>query len=130
MPATWTSRAMGGDNMRRGITGACLVAVMAICAIGGSSASAALSPPEYGRCKAQANGNFYNNGCTKTTMPGKGKYEWFPAREKGELTLPKPGFTLALKPNTTAKFRTQFGETIVCTSVEGTGDVFLGSPAH
>jgi hypothetical protein len=72
-----------------------------------------------------AGGTYYNAGCTKKPMPKyQGKYEWFPAfnEEVAEVTLPKPGFTLALKEGTVAVWKDKALK-IVCSNVVGTGSV-------
>jgi hypothetical protein len=115
--------------MRLKMMGHCLIAAFAISVLVVSTASA--EPPEYGRCKALTGGEFANKGCTKAAVPGKGKYEWYPAYipAKLELTLPKPGFTLKLKAGTKAFWQTR-GVKIVCSNVIGAGDVFREREAH
>lgn len=70
--------------------GLCLTAVLSLCALAASSASA--TAPEYGRClKAEKIGKTYNGGfadakCTKASETKTGKFKWVPGAEKAEFT--------------------------------------------
>lgn len=68
---------------RQTIIGICVLALLAICAIGASSAAAAA--PEFGRCvkKTAAGGSgFSDKGCTSEVASGA-TYEWRPGAETG-----------------------------------------------
>jgi hypothetical protein len=71
--------------------------------------------PVFGRCLAQAGGKYANSGCTKIEA-GKNKFEWHtevPPNHKFRLRLKEGTPTLELDD----------GEKIVCTTVEGTGEL-------
>jgi hypothetical protein len=105
-------------NMKRiRIIAVCLIAACVPSVVWVATASAA---PDYGRCKGLKGGKYKDAGCTKESVPGKGKYEWYPWGS-GVPTPEKLGFTTKLKPKSTATLQTIKGDKVVCTAESSTG---------
>jgi hypothetical protein len=74
---------------RMRIMGLGLAAIFAMTALFAASASA--EAPEYGRCLAKTGGKFSDAGCTKASVPGTEKFEWY-AAFGSEKPLIKKGY--------------------------------------
>jgi hypothetical protein len=98
---------------------ACLLAAVALGAVGVATASA--EAPEFGRCLKKAEPSlpgYSDSKCTKAATEAKnGKYEWVPGAVPG-----KNGFEIAGGVLTWA---TKAGQTMTCTSMKGEGEYSL-----
>jgi hypothetical protein len=100
------------------LVGFCLIATFAMSAVMVATASAA---PDYGRCKPLTGGKYQDKGCTKASVPGKEKYEWY--AWGSELPTPENrGVTTKLKGKS-ATLETVKGAKVVCTSETGAGEI-------
>jgi hypothetical protein len=76
--ATGGSGAISKGWARCGSRRLCALGLLGLVALaliaGASSASAA----EYGQCLAHKKGKYSNSGCTASSAPNKGKFEWYP----------------------------------------------------
>jgi hypothetical protein len=111
------------------ITGACLLAACAMCALAASSASAFVrEAPEVGRCLKLKGGHWKDGGC-KTAAKGTSeqKFEWYPAygpAENGETKLAeKVKFKSVSKSGTLIQLTTVSGEGIGCKSQTAEGEI-------
>ncbi len=95
--------------------GLCLLATLALGAMGVASASAAL--PEWGQCNAEPEGKYEDAGCTvkahRSHGKSLGKYEWSDAKSSEDR------FTLGV-----THFETPGGKAITCEG--GHGEIALG----
>jgi hypothetical protein len=98
------------------ITGACLIAALALSAL--AAASALATAPEYGRCLKTAKGKYTSPKCTTLASGTKaGTYEWFPGAEKAKFT----------SSGGVAVLTTVGGAGVECKSESSTGEFVPGS---
>ncbi len=110
----------------------CVVAALAIAAIGAAGASAAFKEeaPEVGRCLKLAGGRFKEGNCkTLATTSKTEKYEWYPgfgANGKGEektFSGSERRYTAVSKEATVIRLETVKGEGVTCKKQTSEGEL-------
>ena len=104
---------------RMSIVGLCLIAAVAMSAIGAASASAAA--PEFGRCLniSPKPGKFKTAACTAKATETEKNFEWFPgngavAKNGESRPIEKNKFTSKLNASTLATLESEGGTKITC----------------
>lgn len=114
------------------ITALCIVAMLAISAVGAASASAVFKEeaPEVGRCIKLTGGKFKDSGCkTAAKETSEQKFEWYPGfgpNGKGEEKLIEPGkrtYKSVSKEATVIRLETVKGEGVTCKKQTSEGEL-------